>query len=434
MAVAAGLATLRNADDAVYAAAGPHAAHDRPAGLGRADRRRAWRTSCSTPATCSRSSSPTAPVTNFAQAQASRDVPVRPVLPRHARRRGVPAAERVRGLVRHRRARRRRDRRASPTRCRPPPGPPPAAASRGMSASRDHRPPAAPRRGVQPRQGPVRPAARLPAVRGRRRDGRAGRRARWPAATSATWSPRRCSGRRRPPRRWPPQFGLEIVRRRPADRGRPTPSRASGSVGPGGVLKHPRAGRCSATRSGRPGVSRTPQIAQRMLAAALSARDRAEGREAVCVSHQLPIVCLRRYAEGQRLWHDPRKRQCSLASLTSLTFDGDTWSGSTTPSRPAPSANLISRAAARRLTSCRRPGHSAVLRNRGRSAMCRQRTLHTGRRDARKRARPSGGRPAGAACCWSATVLTGLQRRQGRRGPERQQRVPLRRRPTRRAR
>jgi hypothetical protein len=31
----------------------------------------------------------------------------------------------------------------------------------------------------------------------------------------------------------------------------------------------------------------------------------------------------RRAAEGQRLFHDPRRRQCSLASVTSLTFDGD---------------------------------------------------------------------------------------------------------------
>ena len=29
------------------------------------------------------------------------------------------------------------------------------------------------------------------------------------------------------------------------------------------------------------------------------------------------------FATGRRLWHDPRKRQCSLASLTSFTYDGD---------------------------------------------------------------------------------------------------------------
>lgn len=65
------------------------------------------------------------------------------------------------------------------------------------------------------------------------------------------------------------------------------------------------------------------QIASRMLAAAHRARDRAVGHEAVCVSHQLPIYTLRRHLAGQRLWHDPRRRQCALASLTSLVFDGD---------------------------------------------------------------------------------------------------------------
>jgi broad specificity phosphatase PhoE len=67
------------------------------------------------------------------------------------------------------------------------------------------------------------------------------------------------------------------------------------------------------------------QIAERMVAAARAARDAAAatGGEALCVSHQLPIVVLRRHAEGVHLWHDPRRRQCSLASVTSLTFDGD---------------------------------------------------------------------------------------------------------------
>ncbi len=65
------------------------------------------------------------------------------------------------------------------------------------------------------------------------------------------------------------------------------------------------------------------EIASRMLAAAHRARDRATGHEAVCVSHQLPIWTLRRYLDQRRLWHDPRRRQCSLASLTSLVFAGD---------------------------------------------------------------------------------------------------------------
>ena len=60
----------------------------------------------------------------------------------------------------------------------------------------------------------------------------------------------------------------------------------------------------------------------RMMGAVEAARDAARGREAVCVSHQLPIWVLRSYVERRRLWHDPRRRQCTLASLTSLTFEG----------------------------------------------------------------------------------------------------------------
>jgi len=64
------------------------------------------------------------------------------------------------------------------------------------------------------------------------------------------------------------------------------------------------------------------QIAHRMLGAVHRARDLAEGHEALCVSHQLPIWTLRRLVTGRRLWHDPRHRQCSLASLTTLVFTG----------------------------------------------------------------------------------------------------------------
>ncbi|GAB3948425.1 hypothetical protein GCM10027614_45490 [Micromonospora vulcania] len=63
-------------------------------------------------------------------------------------------------------------------------------------------------------------------------------------------------------------------------------------------------------------------IAERMFGALHAARVAAEGREAVLVSHQLPIWTLRRHVERKRLWHDPRKRQCGLASLTSFHFDG----------------------------------------------------------------------------------------------------------------
>lgn len=65
----------------------------------------------------------------------------------------------------------------------------------------------------------------------------------------------------------------------------------------------------------------------RMLAGIHTARQAAEGHEAVVVSHQLPIWIVRSALEGRRLWHDPRKRQCSLASLTSLRYEGETLVG-----------------------------------------------------------------------------------------------------------
>ena len=36
---------------------------------------------------------------------------------------------------------------------------------------------------------------------------------------------------------------------------------------------------------------------------------------------------LRRHMEKNRLWHDPRRRQCGLASLTSFHFDGGQLTG-----------------------------------------------------------------------------------------------------------
>ncbi|MDO5701323.1 MAG: histidine phosphatase family protein [Bowdeniella nasicola] len=49
----------------------------------------------------------------------------------------------------------------------------------------------------------------------------------------------------------------------------------------------------------------------------------ARGHEALLVSHQLPIWVTRLFLERRPLAHDPRLRQCALASLTSLTFDED---------------------------------------------------------------------------------------------------------------
>jgi len=63
-------------------------------------------------------------------------------------------------------------------------------------------------------------------------------------------------------------------------------------------------------------------VAARMAAAIETAREAAAGREAVCVSHQLPIWVARRAAEGQRLWHNPARRECALGSVTSFSYSG----------------------------------------------------------------------------------------------------------------
>ncbi|GAA0929219.1 histidine phosphatase family protein [Streptomyces thermoalcalitolerans] len=81
----------------------------------------------------------------------------------------------------------------------------------------------------------------------------------------------------------------------------------------------------------------------RMMGALTAARDKARGHEAVLVSHQLPIWILRSYVERRRLWHDPRKRQCTLASLTTFTFQGDRIIsvGYTEPARDLVPAHLL---------------------------------------------------------------------------------------------
>ena len=68
-------------------------------------------------------------------------------------------------------------------------------------------------------------------------------------------------------------------------------------------------------------------IAHRMLGAIYTAVAAADGHEALIVSHQLPIVTVRRYLEGLRLWHNPSHRQCSVASLTSLDFQEGVFTG-----------------------------------------------------------------------------------------------------------
>ncbi len=65
------------------------------------------------------------------------------------------------------------------------------------------------------------------------------------------------------------------------------------------------------------------ELTARMMAAIEDTRDAARGHEAVIVSHQLPIWITRLAIEKRSFLHDPRKRQCTLCSLTSLHFVGD---------------------------------------------------------------------------------------------------------------
>ncbi len=61
-------------------------------------------------------------------------------------------------------------------------------------------------------------------------------------------------------------------------------------------------------------------IVGRMMAAVHDARREASGHEAVVVSHQLPIWTTRLHVEKRSFLHDPRRRQCTVCSVTSLHF------------------------------------------------------------------------------------------------------------------
>ena len=100
---------------------------------------------------------------------------------------------------------------------------------------------------------------------------------------------------------------------------------------------HPQARPFSLLTPPRSGAHRAVNLARRFAIAGASllrspgphdpgvpaARHAAHGHEAVIVSHQLSIWTPRRSANSRRLWHDPRRRECTLASLTTLSFAAD---------------------------------------------------------------------------------------------------------------
>jgi broad specificity phosphatase PhoE len=80
------------------------------------------------------------------------------------------------------------------------------------------------------------------------------------------------------------------------------------------------------------------EIVARMFAAIHDARDAARGHEAAIVSHQLPIWVTRLSLERRSFVHDPRRRQCTLCSVTSLQFTDDAL---TTIGYSEPAGDLI---------------------------------------------------------------------------------------------
>jgi len=102
-----------------------------------------------------------------------------------------------------------------------------------------------------------------------------------------------------------------------------------------GVLKHPKSWRYL-TKPWVPswGEPYEEQV-ERMLSVLFTARDAANGKDALCVSHQLPIWILRSAVEGRRMMHDPRKRECTLASITSFHLDSAGMIEGTSYTEPA---------------------------------------------------------------------------------------------------
>jgi broad specificity phosphatase PhoE len=72
---------------------------------------------------------------------------------------------------------------------------------------------------------------------------------------------------------------------------------------------------------------RNVDMVERMHAVVDDVREEFAGRQVVLVSHQGPIWVARLAFERRRLSHWPGRRRCTLASVTTLTFDGDQLTG-----------------------------------------------------------------------------------------------------------
>ena len=72
---------------------------------------------------------------------------------------------------------------------------------------------------------------------------------------------------------------------------------------------------------------RNVDMVERVHAVVDAVREEFAGRHVVLVSHQAPIWVARLAFERRRLTHWPGRRRCTLASVTTLTFDGDQLTG-----------------------------------------------------------------------------------------------------------
>src|SRR6266508_4269919 len=84
---------------------------------------------------------------------------------------------------------------------------------------------------------------------------------------------------------------------------------------------------------------RNVDTVERVHAAVAEARDRFAGEQAVLVSHQAPIWVARLAFERRSLSHLPGRRNCALASVTTLRFDGEELRG-VAYAEPAAAAQL----------------------------------------------------------------------------------------------
>jgi broad specificity phosphatase PhoE len=93
------------------------------------------------------------------------------------------------------------------------------------------------------------------------------------------------------------------------------------------ILRHPRVWwKLRDLRSPSWG-ERNVDMVERVHAVVEAVLEEFGGRQVVLVSHQAPIWVARLAFERRRLAHWPGRRRCTLASVTTLTFDGDRLAG-----------------------------------------------------------------------------------------------------------